>query len=101
MSVSVTGEEYLLWFRWPVYPYVRKKGSCAPLWFQMTVLCPATAFTPTDRRQNQPGNDADLDQAVRQIPLIYDALTQSPNDPRSTDPFTDLAMKLKAGEPVQ
>ncbi len=49
----------------------------------------------------QPGNDAELDQAVRQIPLIYDALTQSPNDPRSTDPFTDLAMKLKAGEPVQ
>lgn len=49
----------------------------------------------------QPGNDAELDQAVRQIPLIYDALAQSPNDPRSTDPFTDLAMKLKAGEPVQ
>ncbi|MCV0351935.1 MAG: flagellar protein export ATPase FliI [Nitratireductor sp.] len=49
----------------------------------------------------QPGHDPELDQAVRQIPLIYDALTQSPNDQRSADPFTDLAMKLKAGEPVQ
>ncbi|WP_367718181.1 flagellar protein export ATPase FliI [Nitratireductor sp. GISD-1A_MAKvit] len=49
----------------------------------------------------QPGHDAELDQAVRQIPLIYEALSQTPGDPRSIDPFTDLAMKLKAGEPTQ
>ncbi|WP_244467980.1 flagellar protein export ATPase FliI [Nitratireductor soli] len=48
----------------------------------------------------QAGIDPDLDQAVRQVPLIYEALTQAPSDPASADPFADLAIKLRAGEPV-
>ncbi|PBB38363.1 flagellar protein export ATPase FliI [Mesorhizobium sp. WSM3868] len=43
----------------------------------------------------QGGADAELDIAVRQVPLIYDALTQSPRDRASADPFTDLARHLK------
>jgi len=33
--------------------------------------------------------------AVRQVPLIYEALTQSPKDRASADPFADLARHLK------
>ncbi len=33
--------------------------------------------------------------AVRQVPLIYEALTQSPKDRPSADPFSDLARHLK------
>lgn len=43
----------------------------------------------------QGGADAELDIAVRQVPLIYEALTQSPRDRPSTDPFSDLARHLK------
>ncbi|MDG4901770.1 FliI/YscN family ATPase, partial [Mesorhizobium sp. WSM4962] len=43
----------------------------------------------------QGGADAELDIAVRQVPLIYEALTQSPRDRASADPFTDLARHLK------
>jgi flagellum-specific ATP synthase len=46
----------------------------------------------------QAGADAELDHAVRQVPWIYEALMQSPNEPRSTDPFTDLARHLKSRE---
>lgn len=46
----------------------------------------------------QPGADTDLDNAVRQVPLIYDALTQSPGDGSSRDPFGDLARGLKSKE---
>lgn len=49
----------------------------------------------------QAGADADLDQAVRQIPVIYEALNQSPADPISADPFTDLARHLKSREKPQ
>ena len=45
-----------------------------------------------------PGADLDLDVAVRQVPLIYEALSQSPGDPRSVDPFADLARHLRAKE---
>jgi flagellum-specific ATP synthase len=44
----------------------------------------------------QPGVDAELDMAVRQVPLIYEALTQSPADRPSSDPFADLARHLRA-----
>ena len=44
------------------------------------------------------GADIDLDVAVRQVPLIYEALGQSPADPRTRDPFGDLARHLKARE---
>ena len=43
----------------------------------------------------QGGADAELDMAVRQVPLIYEALTQSPKDRPSADPFSDLARHLK------
>ncbi|MGO4638256.1 flagellar protein export ATPase FliI [Mesorhizobium sp. 2RAF45] len=43
----------------------------------------------------QGGADAELDIAVRQVPLIYEALTQSPRDRPSADPFSDLARHLK------
>ena len=43
----------------------------------------------------QPGVDAELDLAVRQVPVIYDTLAQSPKDPPSYDPFADLARNLK------
>ncbi|TGQ71234.1 flagellar protein export ATPase FliI [Mesorhizobium sp. M00.F.Ca.ET.186.01.1.1] len=43
----------------------------------------------------QGGVDAELDIAVRQVPLIYEALTQSPRDRPSVDPFSDLARHLK------
>ena len=46
----------------------------------------------------QPGADAELDVAVRQVPLIYEALSQSPRDPPSRDPFGDLARHLKSKE---
>ncbi|UCI09235.1 flagellar protein export ATPase FliI [Mesorhizobium sp. B1-1-8] len=43
----------------------------------------------------QGGADVELDIAVRQVPLIYEALTQSPKDRASADPFADLARHLK------
>ncbi|QKC81983.1 flagellar protein export ATPase FliI [Mesorhizobium sp. NZP2077] len=43
----------------------------------------------------QGGADAELDIAVRQVPLIYEALTQSPRDRPSADPFSGLARHLK------
>ncbi len=45
-----------------------------------------------------PGADLDLDVAVKQVPLIYEALGQSPADPRTRDPFGDLARHLKSRE---
>ncbi|WP_235911829.1 flagellar protein export ATPase FliI [Mesorhizobium xinjiangense] len=46
----------------------------------------------------QPGADAELDNAVKQVPVIYEALMQSPHDRRSPDPFADLAQHLKRQE---
>ncbi len=43
----------------------------------------------------QGGADPDLDLAVRQVPLIYEVLTQTPRDRPSVDPFADLARHLK------
>jgi flagellum-specific ATP synthase len=43
----------------------------------------------------QGGADPDLDLAVRQVPLIYEALTQTPRDRPSADPFADLARHLR------
>jgi len=43
----------------------------------------------------QPGLDAELDAAVKQVPLIYEAMTQTPRDRPSADPFADLARHLK------
>jgi flagellum-specific ATP synthase len=46
----------------------------------------------------QQGADPDLDAAVRQVPLIYDALVQSPQDGPVADPFAELAKHLKKQE---
>lgn len=46
----------------------------------------------------QPGADPELDMAVRQVPIIYAALGQSPTEPPSVDPFADLARFLKGKE---
>jgi flagellum-specific ATP synthase len=46
----------------------------------------------------QGGADAELDMAVRQVPLIYEGLMQSPKDPPSNDPFSDLARHLRGKE---
>jgi flagellum-specific ATP synthase len=46
----------------------------------------------------QGGVDAELDIAVRQVPLIYEALAQSPGDRPSPDPFADLARHLRGKE---
>jgi flagellum-specific ATP synthase len=42
------------------------------------------------------GADPDLDMAVKQVPIIYDVLKQSPGDRESLDAFADLAGALKA-----
>jgi flagellum-specific ATP synthase len=54
------------------------------------------------------GADPDLDMAVKQVPIIYDVLKQSPGDRDSPDAFADLAGALKAaagmgnqGGPIQ
>jgi flagellum-specific ATP synthase len=44
----------------------------------------------------RPGVDADLDMAVKQVPIIYDVLKQSPGERESLDAFADLAGALKA-----
>lgn len=44
----------------------------------------------------QPGADPELDMAVTQVPLIYEALRQSPADPASADAFSDLARHLRS-----
>ncbi|MGI6851737.1 flagellar protein export ATPase FliI [Mesorhizobium sp. 1B3] len=46
----------------------------------------------------QSGVDAELDLAVMQVPIIYEALGQSPKDGPSPDPFADLARHLKNQE---
>ena len=43
------------------------------------------------------GSDPDLDIAVRQVPIIYDILKQTPGELPSEDAFTDLATALKNG----
>ena len=43
------------------------------------------------------GADADLDIAVRQVPIIYEILKQTPGERPSVDAFTDLATALKNG----
>jgi len=45
----------------------------------------------------RPGADPDLDMAVKQVPIIYDVLKQSPGESASADAFADLAAALKAG----
>ena len=43
----------------------------------------------------QPGNDPEIDIAVAQVPVIYEALNQSPKDGPSADAIGDLGRYLK------
>lgn len=45
----------------------------------------------------RPGSDADLDMAIKQVPIIYEVLKQSPGDKPTNDAFADLANGLKSG----
>ena len=42
-----------------------------------------------------PGADVVLDKAIKSVPRIYEAMTQSPDAPRCEDPFIDLAAALR------
>lgn len=41
------------------------------------------------------GTDPELDMAIKQVPIIYEVLKQSPGDPPSTDAYGDLATALR------
>lgn len=43
----------------------------------------------------QPGQDAELDQAVLLVPKLYDSIIQSPSQPSSRDAFLELAEALQ------
>ncbi|CAN7699505.1 flagellar protein export ATPase FliI [Phyllobacterium sp. LjRoot231] len=47
----------------------------------------------------QAGSDPLIDQAVNLVPLIYDAMQQTPASPLSQDPYNDLAASLRPKEP--
>lgn len=51
----------------------------------------------------KPGADAEMDMAVKQVPVIYDVLRQMPDEKPSADAFDDLAKRMKAaaGLPAQ
>ncbi|WP_394690783.1 flagellar protein export ATPase FliI [Hoeflea sp.] len=50
----------------------------------------------------RPGTDAELDMAIKQAPVIYESLRQTPDQPPSADAFAELAeaMKAAAGIPT-
>jgi flagellum-specific ATP synthase len=50
----------------------------------------------------RPGSDPDLDMAIKQVPVIYDVLKQTPGDDPAEDAYADLANALRAaaGQPV-
>ena len=43
----------------------------------------------------QAGSDGHIDQAVALVPLIYNAMQQTPSTPLSSDPYSDLAAGLR------
>ncbi len=45
----------------------------------------------------RPGTDPDLDMAIKQVPLIYEVLKQSPAEQPSADAYGDLANALRNG----
>ncbi|WP_377294098.1 flagellar protein export ATPase FliI [Rhizobium sp. SG2393] len=44
----------------------------------------------------RPGADPDLDMAIKQVPVMYEVLKQTPGELPAFDAFTDLATALKA-----
>lgn len=49
----------------------------------------------------RPGTDPELDMALKQVPIIYDVLKQTPGEPPCPDAFSALAAALKAGNANQ
>lgn len=51
------------------------------------------------------GSDPDLDMAIKQVPVIYEVLKQTPSERPAADAYADLATALKAamggGQPAQ
>ncbi len=49
----------------------------------------------------RPGSDPDLDMAIKQVPVIYEVLKQSPGEKPAADAYADLANALRAaaGQP--
>jgi flagellum-specific ATP synthase len=47
----------------------------------------------------QKGTDPELDQAIALVPRLYEAISQSPQGPRSVDPFREIADQLQAAAP--
>lgn len=47
-----------------------------------------------------PGQDVDLDTAVTLVPKVNEFLNQTPSDPQSVDPFTELLEHLKKNDAV-
>ncbi|MBT9371951.1 flagellar protein export ATPase FliI [Rhizobium sp. CSW-27] len=43
------------------------------------------------------GSDPDLDMAIKQVPIIYDVLKQTPGEKPAADAYADLATALRAG----
>src|SRR5690606_26445413 len=43
----------------------------------------------------RPGSDPDLDMAIKQVPIIYEVLKQSPGEQPSADAYADLATALR------
>lgn len=43
----------------------------------------------------KPGTDPDMDMAVKQVPVIYEVLTQTPDEGPAADGFDDLARAMK------
>lgn len=43
----------------------------------------------------RPGSDPDVDMAIKQVPIIYEVLKQTPGQPPSPDAFGDLATALR------
>ena len=43
----------------------------------------------------RPGGDPDLDMAIKQVPIIYDVLKQTPGEKPAADAFSDLAVALR------
>ncbi|WP_284728014.1 flagellar protein export ATPase FliI [Sphingomonas psychrolutea] len=46
----------------------------------------------------RPGTDADLDMAIKQVPVIYEVLKQTPGEKPAADAYADLANALKAAQ---
>jgi flagellum-specific ATP synthase len=47
------------------------------------------------------GSDPEMDMAVKQVPVIYEVLCQTPDEPPAADAFDDLATRMKKAAGIQ